>query len=321
MILKNSYKLLLLAGVLLAFSACKKDEPDAIIPPTTPPVSCEAAQTAPGSEGPGLVFKFRFNKTQERLNSFGQPATMPANHAGQSPDFNNISAHYIELAPSASTALGTGEVLYVGAETTIGGANALDFNQAIFKGECEDFIRIPFSQIENGTYEWLRVSLAYQNYDIQYRFGGADYSGTLASFIGFNTYISSYQINTSSLTVNENRLQGYWGFETTVPLLGTQTSSGQAPAGATTVPNPLFSSAPIPSGSCVVTGPFNNNLTITGDETEDIIIIISLSTNNSFEWVDVIPDGKYEPLQANLQLTGEIPVDMGVRGMQAIVVQ
>jgi len=314
-------KMLIAALVLLAFSACKKDDPDPIAPPpTTSPVSCEAAQTAPGSEGPGLVFKFRFNKTQERLNSFGQPATMPANHAGQSPDFNNISAHYIELAPSAFTALGTGDVLYVGTETTAGGAVALDFNQAIFKGECEDFIRIPFSQITPGTYEWLRVSLAYQNYDIKYRLGGADYSGTVASFIGFNTYITSYQINTATLTVNNNRLQGYWGFETTIFGVN-HTTSGQAPEGATTVPNPLFNSAPIPSGSCVVTGPFNNNITITGSETQDIIIIISLSTNNSFEWIDVIPDGKYEPLNANFQPTGEVPVDMGVRGMQAIVVQ
>jgi hypothetical protein len=246
---------------------------------------------------------------------------MPANHAGQSPVFNSISAHYIELAPSAFTALGTGDVLYVGTETTAGGATALDFNEAIFRSECEDFIRIPFSQITPGTYEWLRVSLAYQNYDIQYRFDNMDYSGTVASFIGFNTYITSYQINTASLTVNDNRLQGYWGFETTVPFIGTQTSSGQAPAGATTVPNPLFDSAPIPAGSCVVTGPFSNNITITGNETEDLIIVVSLSTNQSFEWIDVIDDGKYEPLNASFQATGEIPVDMGVRGMQAIVVE
>jgi hypothetical protein len=336
MILKNSFKLLLLAGVLLAFSACKKDSPDPIAPPVIPPpqdtipppppspvtmpTACQEAQNTPGPEGPGLVFKFWFNDTQVRLNNFGLPATMPSNHAGQSPDFNSISAHYIELAPSAFTALGTGDVLYVGTETTAGGATALDFNQAIFKSECEDFIRIPFSQITPGTYEWLRVSLAYQNYDIQYRFGGTDYSGTVASFIGFNTYITSYPINTASLTVNDNRLQGYWGFETTVFGI-TQTSSGQAPEGATTVPNPLFNSAPIPAGSCVVTGPFSNNITITGNETEDLVIVISLSTNHSFEWIDVIADGKYEPLSPTFQATGEIPVDMGVRGMQAIVVE
>jgi hypothetical protein len=326
MIFKTCSKLLMLALVVLAFSGCKKDEPDPVIPPVTPPTAtmptaCEEAQNTPGPEGPGIVFKFWFNETQVRLNNFGLPATMPANNAGQSPEFNSISAHYIELAPSAFTALGTGDVLFVGAETMAGGANALDFNQAIFKSECEDFIRIPFSQITPGTYEWLRVSLAYQNYDIQYRFSGVDYSGTVASFIGFNTYITSYQINTASLTVNDDRLQGYWGFETTVPFLGTQTTSGQAPAGATTVPNPLFNSAPIPSGSCVVTGPFSNNITITGNETEDLVIVVSLSTNNSFEWIDVIPDGKYEPLNAAFQATGEIPVDMGVRGMQAIVVQ
>jgi len=317
MIFKNCSKLMMLALVVLAFTGCKKDDPDPIIIPQVNP--CEEAQNSPGPEGSGLVFKFKFNKTQERLNGFGLPATMPANHAGQSPDFNSISAHYIELAPSAFTALGTGDVLYVGAETTAGGATALDFSQAIFKSECEDFIRIPFSQITPGNYEWLRVSLAYQNYDIQYRFNGVDYSGTVASFIGYNTYITSYQINTASLAVNENKLQGYWGFETTVPFIGTQTTSGQAPPGATTVPNPLFASAPIPSGSCVVTGPFDNVLNITGTETEDIIIVISMSVNKSFEWIDVIPDGKYEPLTPAFAPTGEVPVDMGVRGMQVLV--
>jgi len=321
---KNSSKWIALTLVVLTLASCKKDDPDPVIPPVTPPpttmpAACNDAQNAPGAEGPGLVFKFWFNETQVRLNNIGQPATMPAGHAGQTPSFNGMSAHYIELAPSAFTALGTGDVLYVGAETMAGGANALDFNQAIIKNECEDFIRIPFSQITPGNYEWLRVSLAYQNYDIQYRFGGVDYSGTVASFIGYNTYITSYQINTASLVVNDDRLQGYWGFETTVPIIGTQTSSGQAPPGATTVPNPLFASAPIPSGSCVVTGPFDNALNITGTETEDIVIVISLSVNKSFEWIDVIADGKYEPLNASFAPTGEVPVDMGVRGMQVLV--
>jgi hypothetical protein len=320
-------KLIWLAIALFVFSACKKDEPaEPNLPIENPPAAetmpsaCGGAITPPGAEGPGLVFKFWFNETQERLNAIGLPSTMPASHAGQSPSFNGMSAHYIELAPSAFTALGTGDVLYTGAETSVGGSQALDFNQAIITSECEDFIRIPYSQITPGTYEWLRVSLAYQNYDIKYLFNGVEYDGTVASFIGYNTYITSYAINTASLTVNDNRLQGYWGFETTVPFLGTQTSSGQAPAGATTVPNPLFNSAPIPSGSCVVTGPFSGeSLTITGNETEDIVIVISLSVNKSFEWIEVNPDGKYEPLSPSFAATGEVPVDMGVRGMQVYV--
>jgi len=312
------------ATILL--TSCNKDEPDPI-PPIDPPVeqqmpaACQSADQEPGPDGPGLVFKFRFNDQQARLGNIGQPVGIPAGNAGQSPSFNSISAHYIELAPSALTALGTGDVLYVGTETTVGGETALDFDQAIVKSECEDFIRIPFSQITPGTYEWIRVSLAYQNYDIQFRFSGNDYTGSLASFIGFNTYITSYNINTQSMQVNENKLQGYWGFEATYPIVGAVTVDGQAPAGATTVPNPLFNSAPIPAGSCVVTGPFNQNLVIDGNETDDIIIVLSLSTNKSFEWVDVNGDGKYEPINSNLQPTGEFPVDMGVRGLNAIVLE
>src|SRR5690606_12089835 len=131
-------------------------------------------------------------------------------------------------------------------------------------------------------------------------------------------YITSYEIDGETIEVNDDKLQGYWGFKTTV-LGFTQTIEGQAPEGATTVPNPLFDSAPIEDGSCVVTGPFNNPLNITGDETEDIVIVLSLSTNKSFEWIDVNDDGLYEPLNADLTPTGEWPVDMGVRGLEAKV--
>ncbi len=321
--------LLVLTTFVVGFASCKKDDPDPLPPVNDPPpaeaqmpVACQTADEAPGPEGPGLVFKFRFNEQQVRLGNIGQPVSIQDGNAGQSPDFNLISAHYIELAPAATTQLGTGEVLYVGEETSVGGESALDFNQAIVKTECEDFIRIPFSEINAGTYEWIRVSLAYQNYDIEYLFNDSNYSGTMASFIGFNNYITSYDINTESIEVNGNRLQGYWGFETTLNFLGqdyTQTQTGQAPAGATTVPNPLFNTAPIDDGSCVVTGPFNETLQVTGNETEDIVVVLSLSTNNSFEWVDSNGDGKYEPLNANFQPTGEIPVDMGVRGLEVIL--
>ena len=59
----------------------------------------------------------------------------------------------------------------------------------------------------------------------------------------------------------------------------------------------------------VVTGGFSSPLVITGNETEDIYVTLSLSTNKSFEWIDTNPDGKWEP-GAN-----ESVVDMGLRGM------
>ena len=58
-------------------------------------------------------------------------------------------------------------------------------------------------------------------------------------------------------------------------------TTGQAPAGATTVPNPIFASSPIPQGSCLVTGEFETPLVINGDETEDIVVVLSVSTKRS----------------------------------------
>ena len=145
-----------------------------------------------------------------------------------------------------------------------------------------------------------------QNYKISIRHQNNDYEGTLASFVGFNTYINSHSIGNNIFPVDGNRLQGYWAFALNDFPYST---SGQAPANATTVPNPIAATSQIPAGSCVVTGKFPSNLVITGNETKNIIVTLSLSINNSFEWSEVINDGKFEPSQ------GENVVDMGLRGL------
>lgn len=212
------------------------------------------------------------------------------------------------MIPNALTALGTGEIVYQGEETTAGGDNAVDFSQASVVGENEVFLAIPISEVSTGTYEYVRVSVTYQNYTIDYNALGFNLNGTLASFVGFNTYIETLTVDQQQVAVNGDKLQGYWAFESS----GTMTE-GQAPAGATTVVNPLFASSPIPAGSCLVTGEFEVPLTITGDETEDVLVVLSVSTNNSFEWADPDGNGQYDPLD------GDVPVDMGLRGMKAIV--
>lgn len=257
---------------------------------------------------PMLIVKFQFNPNQVRLNNVGQPSAVLAGDAAQSPIFNTISSHYIELAPNANTQLGNGEILYHAPETNLGGATAIDFSQAKIVSEGETFLKIPLSAIASGSYEWLRVSLSYQNYQISVRNQGVDYTGTLASFVGFKTYINSFAIDNNIFEVNANKAQGYWAFG----LNGQPySSSGQAQAGATTVPNPIEATSPIPRNlnSCVVTGRFANNLVITGDETKDVTITLSLSVNNSFEWHEVNADGKFEPA------AGENVVDMGLRGL------
>jgi hypothetical protein len=255
---------------------------------------------------PYLIVKFQFDPNQARLNNLGQPATIPSGHAAQSPDFSKISAHYFELAPTAFTQLTEGTVLYHADETTQGGSVAIDFSKAVIVREGEVFLKIPLSQVAQGNYEYVRVSLAYQEYNISVRNNGDDYQGKLASFVGYNNYITTHTLGNNSFPVNGNRLQGYWAFALNdLPYA----SSGQAPAGATTVPNPIASTSPIPPGSCVVTGKFAQNLVINGNETRDVVITLSLSTNNSFEWQEVTADGKFEPS------IGENVLDMGLRGL------
>ena len=283
--------LLLFSIVALTLFACTDNNDEADIP------------KAPE---PQLIVKFKFNPTQVRLNNLGQPSTVAIGNAAQSPIFNTISSHYLEFAPNATTQLGQGTILYHGQETSDGGSLAFDFSKAIIVAEGEAFLKIPLSQIKAGSYEWVRCSLSYQNYNINVWSSGTNYVGTLASFVGKKTYITTHIIGNYSFVVNGNRDQGYWAFG----LQGfNYSTSGQAPAGATTVPNPLTGQSDIPPGSCVVTGQFADNLVITGTEKSNIEVTLSLSINNSFEWNEVNVDGKYEPS------AGENVVDMGLRGL------
>lgn len=273
--------------------------------------SCSEGNNEPvggNPQEPKLVIKLKFDPDQERLDNLGQPATVPAGNAAQTPSISRMSANYIEFAPSPYTVLGNGEIIFEGPQTNVGGNLAIDFQNATFGGNGDVFYEMPLSEISIGTYHWVRVSLAYQEGDIGFLLEGNEHSGTLAGFVGYNTYITSFDINGTAFEINDNKLQGFWAFE----VMGF-TSQGQAPEGATTVPNPLFDTSPIPQGSCVVTGEFANGLTITGNETQDVEVTLSFSSNNSFEWTEVNADGKFEPS------AGEQVVDMGLRGLVPIV--
>lgn len=295
MTMRNS---LLLASALfiLAFVSCKKDKDDDPTPPDA---------------GPRLILKFKLDSTQVRLNNLGQPASVPAGHGAQSPRFNKISGHYVEFAQTAFTAVGSGDVVYHAPETTAGGAQAIDHDLGIQVGDGGEFLNIPLSDLAPGTYQYLRVSLAYQNYDITFDALGTLYNGTIAAFIGYNTYIGSFLVKDSTVAVNDDKLQGFWAFEVDNPPVSTPVTTGQATA--TTVVNPLFATSPIPAGSCLATGAFAAPLTITGNETNDVVITVSLSTNKSFEWVETDGDNVFEPIN------GETVVDMGIRGLIPIV--
>ncbi len=318
----------LLGTTLILSTACKKK---GCTDPTASNYNADAKKDDNSCvyDEPQLIFQFDFDSTQVRLNNLGLPAEMPAGHAGQHPKMNGMSAHYLELAPSALTPLGSGQILYHAPETTTGGENAIDFSKAVIKGKNQTFLSVPLKSIPSGEYEYLRVSLGYQNYDVVFHYDSVhniqgignvpvvqDFPATVASFVGYNNYITSFKIKNQTVNVNGNRKQGFWGFETsgTIAALNNYPfsfyDSGQAPEGATTVVNPISSTSPIPAGSCVVTGAFNGGkLLITGNETKNIVVRVSLSTNKSFEWVDANGNGKWEPTK------GEAIVDMGLRGL------
>ncbi len=284
--------LLLLAAAAVLITACKKEEDP---------------EPTPTDAGPRLILKFKFDSTQTRLDNLGLPSTVPAGHGALSPVFHGMSAHYVEFAPTAWDSLGHGDIVYHAPETILGGATAIDHDLCLVVGQGGEFLNVPLSDLAAGTYQWLRVSLSYQNYDIKFTTFGTEYLGTIASFLGFNTYITQFQVHDSIVTVNDDRLQGFWAFEVIDPPIPTPVTLGQAPV--TTVVNPLSGTSPIPPGSCVVTGAFPVPLTITGTETEDVVIEVSLSTNKSFEWAETDADDTFEPVD------GETVVDMGIRGM------
>lgn len=287
----------------LLFSNCKKDA---------------TADTA------SLQFKFKFDATQARLNNIGQTSTIPAGNAAQTPEFHEMSVHYIELAPGALTQLGDGAIVYHAAETSKGGENAVDFDKAAKGAEGEIFTRINLKDVAPGTYEWIRASVTYQNYDVTFNINGVpiagdllNQKGTVASFVGFNTYLSNVMPRSKSIAVNDDKKQGFWAFETNLSApynAYSQVYSGDAPAGSTTVVNPLSVSSPIPAGSCVVTGKFAQPLVITGKETGDITVTLSFSINKSFEWKDTNGNGKLD-FYADGATPSEQIVDMGLRGL------
>lgn len=293
--MKTTFRFLIGLLVSVSFLSCNKDD-------------------GGESSGAKLIFKFVFDKNQERLDNFGNPSIIPDGHQSQSPDFNIMAAHYIELTPNAFTPLGQGTVIYNSPKTS---SNAFIFDELAQAGNNEVFFEIPLKDVPAGEYTWLRVSLAYQNFDLQFRINPSDeipipepmdLTGTLAGFIGTKTYIESFRIKTQEIPVNGDKLQGYWAFETNI-LGNTYLTEGQAPEGATTVPNPLHGTSPIPPNSCVVTGPFDQPLQITGNEDGDIVITISVSVNHSFEWIEANDNFYFEPLD------GDVPVDMGARGI------
>lgn len=313
--MKNSLYFLL-ALVVLFGSGCFKDDPE----PSTKV----------------LRVKFKFDPNQERLDNLGNVSSVPAGNAGQTPDFHGLSGHFIELLSNQITPYKSGEELYTGAEiaaTNTGNpfnfTTAIDFDQAIVKDEGETFLEIPIVDIDPGTYRHLRISVSYQTYDVNFNLTNVPQIGDItnqqariASFLGFNQYIGDFPLRDTTVALNQSVLQGFWASQTDLssPYENFNVVTvGQAPVNATTVVNP-FPANPIPPGSCVVTGSMDQDLVITGTETEDLEITLSFSIDQSFEWEDSNGNGEWD-LDASDPTSSESVVDMGLRGLKVLVGQ
>ena len=271
-----------------------------------------------------IHFSFVFDETQERLDNLGNPSTLPVGHAAQTPEFSLMSVHYIELSQDAFTAFKDGTILYMAPETDEGGESAIDFDSSLLANENTDFLKVNLERLQPGTYLYARVSVAYQQYKVDYNLNNVpvigdlpNQRGAVASFIGYRTYIGDLKIENLTTPINANKEQGFWGFETlfTDGLADYNAIyTGQAPAGATTVVNPLDATSPVPAGSCVITGAFTEPLVINGDESGELYISLSFSNNQSFEWVDTNGNGQWD-IDATNPANTEAVTDMGLRGM------
>ncbi|MCB0644175.1 MAG: hypothetical protein KDC44_21170 [Phaeodactylibacter sp.] len=285
--------------------------------------SCTKDDDSP-PEGPMLNITFLLDANAARLDNLGNPATIPPGHAAQDPDFELLGLHFIGLYPDKFTPYESGVTVFSSPTTTAGGIAAIDFEQELLFSETDNQLSIPLSEVAAGTYEYFRSSIGFQKYRISYNLKGAssspnwptglsddiDVDGTVASFLGYNTYINSYTLVNQTVEVKANKLQGYFGLESVGEVAGqtfSEVTEGDAPQ--TTVPNPINDTSPVPAGSCVVTGKFPLALTIPEAPTEDINIQVIISINKSFEWQDGNANNKYEPL------LGEQVVDMGTRGV------
>lgn len=269
-------------------------------------------------------FTMTFSPGQERLNNFGEPVSLAAGHAAQSPDIQYMSLHYIELMTDSLVPFKDGITLFMAPETNAGGDPAIDFDQAVLATDGVSFYNLQLSRIPPGTYTYIRASVAYQQYAVTFDIQDVpvletltNQQGIIASFVGYNTYITTLNIDQKSVDINANKLQGFWGFESQLSGAAAPYSAiytGQSPEGATTVVNPIHATSPIPAGSCVITGRFDPPLIVEEGETRDLDIVFSFSTNQSFEWVDGNGNGIWDINATTPEATEQV-VDMGLRGL------
>jgi hypothetical protein len=269
------------------------------------------------SLAPQLRFKLKFDSTQTRLNDQGQVSLPSQGIGAQSPSLTGMSINYIELMPEAGTAPGAGVLLYKTAETTCGGAKASNFCKGTVVAENALVFSVDLAKIPPGTYSWIRISIAYQEFNIQARTLSS--GNAPACFAGFSsdlTYLSKIKLQNTVVTPTlggiGNKTRGYWLFYQQIFNTASQLD-GQAPHTTVVNSNPQATNSGTLS---YVYGQFTNSanssvqaLVINANETSNKEIILSISTNKSFEWTEITKDGLFQPE------IGESVLDFGCRGL------
>lgn len=305
-----------------------------------------------------LILKFQFTDTLPSYNDTGGIYTDFQRQIdgveGLTPLFNKISAHQIILLRDSSLASEPG-LYYEGEESfTRRGFDSMgiDYSNATFVKEGENFLTIPLSTIKPGSYEYLKVEFSYQNVNIpfkldtlvqsfrdpitQVQYPGAYFNGVyaanIASFLGYNTFISNgYSINSYFQKMDSQYLsRGFYAFETQLGSNGINypawTETRRSNVAAVNMlhkyqPNidkytytiaPIHTSKYNKNGDFIVT---QTPLVITGAETESVIINCQLSTYKCFEWQERNGNKIWEPFK------GEPIHKVGFRGMKPIVVK
>lgn len=276
--------------------------------------SCSDNESSePNVTNSNLIFKIKFNSSQERLDSFGQIADIPNGNAAQSPNISLTSIHYIELVPNENTQFGEGEIVYRGAETDAAGETAIDFDNAIIVGNNEIFKTIPIETINTNNYSYIRIMATYQKGTFDFLHpDGTIVEGEYNLFLGNKTFFSELQADGCGVINNFNTNSDYGYCHFGVP----ESPSDPGICGITIIQgditevNPINASSSVPENHGVITGVFENGLNISGNEPDDIVITLSLSTNNSMEWSETIDNGFYESYHQD-----ENFVDCGFRGL------
>jgi hypothetical protein len=277
-----------------------------------------------------LHFIIRFDPSQEKLGNNGLPALLRTDLAAQTPLVNEIGLNGIELVQNDFTKFGEGVSVFSTPETTVGGTQAVDYQQVKLGKSGERLVSIPLNSILPGTYNWVRTSVAYQNFDVIFNMLNVPFAGnfleergTLATFTASNNYITAYKVWDRVDSVKGNRKQGYWCLETKLsPAYKpyNRMFNGQSATGTITSPNPLSQTAPTPENFTILTGRFETPLSISGSETSDVTVTLTFSNNKSFEWEETInKNGKWDfnlqPIMG--QPSVERVMDMGLRGLKA----